>query len=832
MNRETIDFGIDLGTTNSSIAMWGSGGHVELLKNTHESQSTPSAVYEGRRRQLVGIEAKEQMRVDPENVHTEFKQHMGRSTTFTFPISGRSMKAEELSAEVLKSFKGDVQRRLNENLDAAVITIPAAFDRSEIHATNKAAELAGFLASPLCLEPVAAALAYGHQHTNADGFWLVFDFGGGTFDAAVVQLKDEEFQVVNHHGDNYLGGKLIDWAMLDQLVIPAVQKEFGFPDFGRQNDDPKIKTAISKLKLATEKAKIELSTRNTAWVSIENMLMSPSGKAIHFDFELSRSDLNRMAEPYILRAVQLCRKALKEKRLGPQDIERLILVGGPTQMPIFREMLADKTVGLGIPLEYSVDPMTVVAQGAAIFARTQKYRPPKGTTASDARLGEILIQLEYDPAGADDQPDVAGKLILEDGQTPEGYTIEFRKSDWRSGHIRVSPDGAFITQLAAERGENVYEIEVQDTTGTVQKANPGKISYLRKVMFKETPLTNSIAVEKADNTIDLLFEKGLPLPLKKMRTYQQSLHVYKDNPDTAIRIPLVDGSNIKADRNSRVGCLEITSDRIKRDVPVGSEVEFTLSIDEFNRMTAMAYVPILDQEFEETIDLVKREVDIDRVKHEAEAEISRFNFITDRVSEVGDETAAQALDQIREQKLVEHVKKAMDLVDSHGDGGSLIHHIRNLRVGIDEVESALEWPIMVKDTQYNKEWAEKVINSKYADPEEKALFSRLCDEYDHAIEARDSDLLRRVNSEFDDLYWDIYRRNPGFWVAQFENLQNSRSKMEDPGLADELLNQGRRSMDNGDLDGLKSAVRQLYKLLPRVEAQTIQAAAGKGSTVY
>lgn len=825
MDRETIDFGIDLGTTNSSIAMWSIEEIVEVFKNKHGSQSTPSAVYEGRRgRQLVGYEAKEQMKVDPANVHTEFKQQMGRSTTFTFPISGRSMKPEELSAEVLKSLKGDVYKRLNENLDAAVITIPAAFDKSEIHATNKAAEMAGFLASPLCLEPVAAALAYGHLQSSADGFWLVFDFGGGTFDAAVLKLKDEEFQVVNHHGDNYLGGKLIDWALLDQLLIPAVQKEFKLPDFKRQNDDPKIRTAIAKLKLETEKAKIELSTSDTAWVSLDNLLPSSSGEPLPFDFELSRSDINRMAEPYILRAIQLCRQALKEKRLSPQDMERLILVGGPTQMPIFREMLADKNIGLGIPLEFSVDPMTVVAQGAAIFARTQRFKPPKGTRASEIQPGEITIELEYDPAGADDQPPVAGRLILEDGKIPEGYTIEFKKSDWRSGRIRVSSEGTFITQLVAERGENVYGIEIQDATGNVQKATPEKISYLCKPVFKEIPLLGNISVEKSDNTIDLLFEKGMPLPLKKTRTYQQSIHVYKGDPDTAIRIPLVEGSNIKADRNRPIGCLEITSDRIKRDVPVGSEVEFTLSIDESNRMMAMAYIPILDQEFEETIDQVKPIDEIDHLKHEAEAEISRFNAIANKVDEVGDEFAIQALNSVQEQKLVEQVQNALEVIGGHGEEGQLKHHIRNLRVAVDLVESALEWPTLVKDAQYNKEWAEKVIDSKYAESEEKLYFSKLSKEYDQAIENRDSDLLRRVNSEFDDLYWKIHPRNPGYWVNQFENLQDSRPKMSDPGLAEQLFNQGRGSIDNNDLEGLKAAVRQLYKLLPKAEVQRIKAA--------
>jgi len=830
MNRETIDFGIDLGTTNSSIALWGSDGQVEIFKDPLGSQSTPSVVHEGRRGLLVGFEAKERMNADAENVFFEFKQQMGRSTTYTFPVSGHSMKPEELSAEVLKSLKGDVQRRLNENVEAAVITIPAAFNKSEIYATNKAAELAGFVASPLCLEPVAAALAYGHQNASKDGFWFVFDFGGGTFDAAIVKLRDEEFQVVNHHGDNYLGGKLIDWAILDQILIPAVQKEFGCTDFTRQNNNPKIQTAIFKLKLATEKAKIKLSTEEKAWVSVEDLYVSESGESHPFDFELHRSDINRMAEPYILRAVNLCREAMKEKRLGPQDMAQLILVGGPTQMPIFREMLADKNVGLGIHLEYSVDPMTVVAQGAAIFARTQKLAPTKGTKRPETKQGEVGIELEYEPAGADEEPVVAGKLLLGEGVTPTGFTIEFSKSDWRSGRIRVTPEGTFMTQLVAERGENEYTIEVQDGTGTVWQTTPKRMSYLRKAMFKEIPLSHSIAVAKADNTVDPLFEKGMPLPLKKMKTYTQTVAVRKDDPQSEINIPLVEGSNELADRNILQGRLIITSSEVKRDVPAGSSIDFTLTVDQSNRLTGIVYVDVLDQEFEKAIELERPKVDTNKIKADARAEIRRFHTIEEQVHEVGDEKAKAALQRIKTEKTLEEVENALTLIDKGGDAEDmLLNRLRGLRLGLDEVESVLAWPVLMKEAEKNKADAEKMVkDSKHADVDDKTRLSHLLKEYDHAIQIENPDLLRRVSSEFDDLYYTLAHKDPGYWVAVFENLRSSRNNMTDQGLANDLFAQGHRSIDSGDVDGLRSAVRQLGRLLPREEAAKIP---GLGGTV-
>ncbi|MFY9269694.1 MAG: Hsp70 family protein, partial [Candidatus Manganitrophaceae bacterium] len=162
MSRETIDFGIDLGTTNSSIALWTGNGQIQVFKNLEQSESTPSAVYVDPKGAIrVGMRAKDAAFHDRNNVFFEFKQQMGRPTDHVFARSRRKMKPEELSAEVLKSLKADVKRRLNEDLEAAVITIPAAFDKTEIYATNRAAELAGFSISPLFLEPVAAALAYG-----------------------------------------------------------------------------------------------------------------------------------------------------------------------------------------------------------------------------------------------------------------------------------------------------------------------------------------------------------------------------------------------------------------------------------------------------------------------------------------------------------------------------------------------------------------------------------------------------------------------------------------------------------------------------------------------
>ena len=234
MQRTTIDFGIDLGTTNSTIAVI-DGVDARVIPNKVGSGITPSAIWiDPRGRLQVGQEAKQRALVsDSENGDLEFKLRMGLGAQGkkVFVRSGRAMLPEELSSEVLKSLKIDVQTNMGEELRAAVICVPAAFENSQTNATMKAAKLAGFGLSPLLLEPVAASLAYGFQTESENVYWMVYDFGGGTFDAAVMRIRDGLIQVVSYDGNNFRGGKLIDWDIVTKKLIPSLGQQFNLPDF-------------------------------------------------------------------------------------------------------------------------------------------------------------------------------------------------------------------------------------------------------------------------------------------------------------------------------------------------------------------------------------------------------------------------------------------------------------------------------------------------------------------------------------------------------------------------------------------------------------------------
>ncbi|HYH86326.1 MAG TPA: Hsp70 family protein, partial [Pyrinomonadaceae bacterium] len=226
---EYINFGIDLGTTNSCIAQ-ADGAEVRVIQNNDQMNVTPSVVRVLRSGSLmVGRRAYNAVAEDPDNVEQEAKRLMGQRYEKTFPASGRVMTPEEISAEVLKSLLADARRRTGEDVRAACVTVPAAFTALQCEATARAAQLAGLEEYPLLQEPIAAAIAYGARAGVRDQRWLVFDLGGGTLDVAVVSTRDGRLNVLEHRGDNHLGGKDIDRAVVQNIFLPFLFEEFTLP---------------------------------------------------------------------------------------------------------------------------------------------------------------------------------------------------------------------------------------------------------------------------------------------------------------------------------------------------------------------------------------------------------------------------------------------------------------------------------------------------------------------------------------------------------------------------------------------------------------------------
>lgn len=812
MTRTTIDFGIDLGTTNSAIARL-DGVEAEIIKNNQDSDTTPSAVMVDRQGRLtVGRTAKERAEHDPANTCVEFKAHMGiTGRPKIFAAGARSMEPEDLSAEVLRSLRHDVAQRTGEQINAAVITVPAAFELSACDATRRAAGLAGLAYAPLLQEPTAAALAYGFQGTTDNAFWLVYDIGGGTFDAAVVHVRDGEFTIVNHRGDNNLGGKLLDWAIVNELLIPAVTREHRLTDLRRGNE--RWNREIGKLKGAAEAAKIQVSRAEYAQIFVE--LQDDAGRSVELWYDLKRADVERLAEPLIVRSVNLCRKALEESRLGPGDIEKTLLVGGPTLSPYLRERLADPRDGLGIALDHSQDPLTVVAKGAAIFAGGQRL--DIGIAAPPPAAGEYAIELEYSPMGPDIEPFVGGRVT---GGDTKGCSLEFINAEarpaWRSGRIALPADGTFTTTLWAERGRtNTFQIELTDATGTGLAATPATLAYTVGVVDTQPPLTHWIGVGLADNEVEWLFKKGTPLPARRRTLLRTTVAVSRGQGQGMIRIPVLEGEHHRANRNTRIGRLEVNAGQVKRDVPENSEVDFTIFIDESRMVVARAYVPILDEEFENVINLqVVTAPDPEELAREAAAEKRRLAAVRRRAAEFGDPRATKVLERIDAERIVPTLDTEVDA--ARADTGAAIaggRRLLDLRAAIDEAEDELEWPQLVQEARDLLPVVREIVRDRGKASDQSILVSAE-EAVDDAIAAHDADLLRQRIAELRRLTMRVLDESGDLVYMAFEELCTLQPEMTDRREAEQLVITGRRAAGRKDVDALRQVNTALADLLP------------------
>lgn len=834
MSRTTIDFGIDLGTTNSAVAVFtgAQGERTKVVKNTtdgNDADITPSAVYINKKGDLrVGRRAKDRILDEDtaEDVHIEFKRQMGTDHVYEFKNSGQRRAPEELSSEVLKSLRADVQQRTGEMVEASVITVPAAFELHQCDATRKAALLAGFRESPLVQEPVAAALAYGFQVDQEKAHWLVYDFGGGTFDAAIIKSEEGTIHVVHHGGDNFLGGSNIDWAIVEKLVAPKLAKEFGLTNFVRGNK--KWKGAFDRLKYFAEIAKIELSRNERA--TLEGKFSNDdSGEKIEFECELTRNEVVNVAEPIILRSVDISRQVLKDKNLSKESIKKVILVGGPTLALYFREILAAK---LGIPLDHSVDPLTVVASGAAVFAGTQRlnHRSSAPVVAGDYQLE---LAKSFKPVGLESAPMVGGKFSGTSTQDFTGFIVELvnTKTQWRSGKISLRPDGTFIANLHAEKEErNTFAIELYDSQARKQKVTPDTLTYTIGVGGDvEQPLIHSMGIALANNEYDKLFEKGRGLPLKATRDYRTVHPIRQGQTDLHLKIPIIEGENDLADRNRHIDDLVIQAGNIRRDLPAGSEVEVTLRIDESRIITATAYVPLLDEEFSQKIELRHKKASIETLKKDFDHELRRFREVRSKAADVDGETAGEIVLRVEKSPLMQEVKES--LAAGHADHNAAAKcekQLQELKLKLDEAANALEWPAIVAEARDSLGHLNKVVG-QHGNNQQKHKASELADEVEEIISAHQADRLRKRIDQITRLYYEIVMGQPGWWVYQLQRMEEQQQKMTDQARAGRLLSQGQDFLTKNNVSGLENVVRQLWDLLPDDVAE--EAKRGFGATI-
>ncbi|MCP97591.1 molecular chaperone DnaK [Listeria monocytogenes] len=342
--------GIDLGTTNSAVAVL-EGGEAKIIPNPEGARTTPSVVGFKNGERQVGEVAKRAAITNP-NTISSIKRHMG--TNYKETIEGKDYSPQEISAIILQYLKSYAEDYLGETVDKAVITVPAYFNDAQRQATKDAGKIAGLEVERIINEPTAAALAYGMNKTETDQTILVFDLGGGTFDVSILELGDGVFEVHSTAGDNELGGDDFDKKIIDYLVA-EFKKDNGI-------DLSQDKMALQRLKDAAEKAKKDLSGVTSTQISLPFITAGEAGP-LHLEVTLTRAKFDELTHDLVERTIAPTRQALKDANLSASDIDQVILVGGSTRIPAVQETIKKE---LGKEPHKGVNPDEVVAMGAAI----------------------------------------------------------------------------------------------------------------------------------------------------------------------------------------------------------------------------------------------------------------------------------------------------------------------------------------------------------------------------------------------------------------------------------------------------------------------------------
>lgn len=368
--------GIDLGTSNSAAAAMEAGKPVIIPAAEGTSvggKAFPSYVaFTKEGELLVGEPARRQAVTNPEGTIFEAKRKMGTKEKFT--VNGKDYTPEQVSAFILQKIKRDAEAFLGDKVEKAVITVPAYFDDAQRQATKNAGEIAGLEVVRVINEPTAAAFAYGLDKTDKDQKILVFDLGGGTLDVTIMDFGEHEgqatFEVLATSGDTQLGGKDMDKALIDFLIA----------EFKNQSgiDISADRMAMNRVREAAEKAKIELSTVLETEINLPFITADASGPK-HFQMKITRAKLEELIKPIIERMRKPVEQALADSKLTPQNVDKIILIGGPTRMPAVQKFIEDY---IGKQAERGVDPMEAVAKGAAVQA---------GILGGDVQGKEILL---------------------------------------------------------------------------------------------------------------------------------------------------------------------------------------------------------------------------------------------------------------------------------------------------------------------------------------------------------------------------------------------------------------------------------------------------------
>lgn len=777
--RQKIDYGIDLGTTNSAIARMEDGEAFIIKSDDNQMDTTPSIVaFNKKQAVFVGLSAKNALERESVSFHRnrkkaepngyqEFKRTMGTDHQYTSSNMQRSYTSEELSAEILKKLKGYIR---DEEVTSAVITVPAMFRQSQLDATQRAAELAGFSYCELLQEPIAASIAYGVKANATTGYWLVFDFGGGTFDAALMHVEEGIMKVVDTEGDNHLGGKNLDNAIVDQLLIPELQKQCELSDT-LENESTK-KLLQDALKKYAEEAKIALSSKEKWSYFLEDLGEDDDGEEIQADLDISLEQYEKVVSPIFQRAIDIVQDVLKRNNLSGRDLESLILVGGPTFQQTLRRMLKEQITE---KVDTNIDPMTAVAKGAALFASTKDI--PRDLQKRDSSKAQL--SLKYPETTVEMHENLGIRIDREHSTAnlPDTFTLEIIRGDsgWSSGKVIVEGDVEIIELMLNEGKTNQFNIKLSGPDGSNIPCEPSSITIIQGMKIANATLPYNVGIEVYD-TVDNKqgvyplagLEKNKTLPAKGKGSFKTMKDIRPGVKEDQLLIPIYElsrgNAGSRAILNTFFGKFAITGQDISGFLPSGSEVEVTLNIDASRRGKLSVYLPSLDESFDIVIEPT---IEKDVKKEELQKEIVQAKATAQRLANEGNSVAEKQLEQLDE---------AEQVLNDRGHERSSKEEVRaklqESLIELDKQEEAGEWPKVKQELQ---ETLNHLImqNKRYGNTQTNRLVEESEEHVRQVMAAKDIQSAKKLESQLSSMAFELQGQDISFWVGAIYYLDES-----------------------------------------------------------
>jgi molecular chaperone DnaK len=817
---EMVNYGIDLGTTNSLIAKF-DVGHVDVFKNPRgHKEGLPSVVAFRKDKIFVGDKARDYMQKDPKNVLSRFKRKMGTTETSRVECIDVSKTPAELSALILKELKGFVHS--GENVKSAVITIPASFDTIQSNASKEAGTLAGINEVILLQEPIAASLAYANRDNSDDlknSQWIVYDLGGGTFDVALVKIVEGELTVIDHEGDNYFGGTDFDAMIVEELIVPELESIGKFQDLigEMKSATGQYEKEWYRLLLAAEEAKIELSSDKSTDIDFE--MEDDNGDEVELNLTITRSQFEEVIKDSIDTTTSMLKNILTRQSLQPKDLQFLLMVGGSTFIPFVRKYVEEV---MNITVKTDIDPTNAIVVGAAYFAGVKQQQ--KDTKKKQEYM--IKVRTFYERSTQENEEMFTAKI--EGGVEGMTYRIHSLDGSFDSNTKQLS--NRIIEDLPLRSGEfNLFEFSIMDAKGNVIphgneqiQIAQGRYSVAGQMLPDELSLVRDIVGEN-DTRLDRLFEKNAILPTRGKKTVEVGRTIVKGatGPDDRVKLIVVEGpSTAHFMANKPIGSLEISGEMINRDLLRGTEIDMTFEISESRDLSVSAYLNGTGQEFSQVFNPNKRDVVVadlggQIVQLEATVQTEQEEAIENKNNEVARELGG-VLDQVQA-LLLEAGNMPKDSITD--EKFQLEDKKRALAAEVYQL-TATKRADSARSTYLEMKGNTTELVQEHGNDSERHRLREVVGREEVFLHSNNADIIEAATDELGSLRYQILMRTPGYLVHVFEHLMENRISMNDQDQAKILIDNGKNLISNESWEDIRIVISRLWDLMPDTERDT------------